>query len=253
MEKPSTSIPEAITIEVIVDMKTSVLDIVDFHSHILPGVDHGSENFENSIKQLKNAKKFSIERILATSHFYPSTHTLSAFLSLRDSAAKRLNDARDSDMPVFKVGAEVLICEGLERFPGLEKLCFFGTNHLLIELPFFDFREEYAETVGILIKNGYNVILAHADRYPKEDIEIMLDYGVSNLQINADSLCSVIKKKHIINWFERGLVSMIGSDVHGSGRRAYKCFKKSHDKISDYIGQIKAKSDKIWDEISNIQ
>ena len=223
-------------------MKTSVYDVVDFHSHILPGVDHGSENLENSIKQLNNAKKFSIKRILATPHFYPSTHTLSSFLDLRDRAVKKLNDARTSDMPVFKIGAEVLICEGLERFPGLDKLFFFGTNHLLLELPFFDFREEYAETVGTLIKNGYNVILAHADRYPKEDIEVMLDYGVSNLQINADSLCSLVKKRHIKKWFECGLVSMIGSDAHGSGRRAFSFFEKSQHKISDYLEEIKAKS-----------
>jgi len=227
----------------------AAMDVVDFHSHILPGADHGSENLETSLAQLKIAKKYSVNRIVATPHFYPSVHTLSGFLAMRNRAVDTLKQALTTELPQFKVGAEVLICEGLERFPSLEKLCFQNTKHIMLELPFFGFSEEYAETAGQIVDMGYNVILAHADRYPKEDIEVMLDYGVKNLQINASSLASVFKKKHIFNWIENGFVCMIGSDIHGPGAKAYRHFSKAKKNLKEFLSIIKKSSDKIWNEI----
>lgn len=225
------------------------MDIVDFHSHILPGADHGSDNLKTSLSQLKIAKKYSVTRILATPHFYPSVHTLSSFLAMRAQSVNTLKQALTTELPQFKVGAEVLICEGLERFPSLEKLCFQNTKHIMLELPFFNFSEEYAETAGQIVDMGYNVILAHADRYPKEDIEIMLDYGVKNLQINASSIASVFKKKHIYNWIQKGLVCMIGSDIHGPRAKAYRHFSKAQKNLKELLSIIKKSSDQIWDEI----
>ena len=142
---------------------TSLCDVVDFHSHILHGVDHGSESMKMSLSQIKIAKSYSVNRILATPHFYPNLHTLSSFLKLRDSAALDLKKQISDNSVEIKLGAEVLICEGLERFPGLEKLCFSGTKYIMLELPTDDFLEEYAVTAGYIADMGYEIILAHAD------------------------------------------------------------------------------------------
>ena len=227
-------------------------DIVDFHSHILPGVDHGSDNLDCTLYQIKLAKSYSVKRIVATPHFYPSVHTLSNFLNLRDRAIQTLKQVADDTLPEIKVGAEVLLCEGLERFPNLDKLCFQNTKYIMLELPFMAFSEEYAISAGAIADMGYNVILAHADRYSKETVEIMLDYGVTSLQINVDSLVTMFRKKHILKWIEDGRVSMIGSDIHGTSKKYYKRFCQAQNKFSELFLPIKKASDKIWKEIEAI-
>ena len=43
--------------------------MTDFHSHILPGLDDGSKNVEESVKILKMMAEQGIERVAATPHF----------------------------------------------------------------------------------------------------------------------------------------------------------------------------------------
>ncbi len=232
-------------------MKKSNVDLADFHSHILPGVDHGSDSLATSISQLNIAKQFGTSRIVATSHFYPHIHTLDSFLSARKVAAKSLNKSQNIDSPKIKLGAEVLLCDGLNRFSGLDQLCFLGTNYLLLELPFNDFKLEYCDTVHEILKSGIEVILAHADRYPKDNIESLFDIGVSKIQLNASSLCSFGNKKHLYDWIDRGYVVAIGSDIHGADKKAYSKFEKAKKCLSDRIISIQEKSDKIWNEIES--
>lgn len=232
--------------------KPADLDIVDFHAHILPGADHGSDSVKTSLEQLALAKKYSANRILATPHFYPNVHTVSSFISLRSEAALALNSSTSQNMPQIKLGAEVLICEGLQRLPDLDKLCFLGTNYLMLELPFFNFSEEYVDVVSSILDSGYNVILAHADRYPAAYIEQFIDCGVKSLQINALSLLSFFKPRHIFRWLEKGLVTMLGSDIHGANKSVYSGFLKSKSKISEFLPYIKKTSDYIWNQIESI-
>ncbi len=229
------------------------IDIIDFHSHILPGVDHGSEDLTTSLSQLYIAKENCVNRILATSHFYPAQHNVSDFLQMRDKAAAALISSKGADMPEIKLGAEVLICDGLERLPDLHKLCFQGTNYILIELPFFEFTDSMANTIEAILDQGLNVILAHADRYPKSTIEILLDCGVKMLQINVDSLCTFFKKKHIYKWFEKGFVGMIGSDIHGTDKIAYHKFTTAKKRLKRILPYIKETSDMVWNQIESIK
>ena len=46
-------------------MKEFNIDFVDFHTHILPSVDHGSDSIETSLSQLALAKSFG-------AHVYPA-------------------------------------------------------------------------------------------------------------------------------------------------------------------------------------
>ena len=177
-------------------MDNRKIDLVDFHAHILPGADHGSDSIETSIKQLKLAAAEGVTRIIATPHFYPHRHTLDKFLEKRAACAKVLSDACDGTLPAVKLGAEVLLCPGLDKFDGLENLCLSGTKYLLLELPFSDFRDSYFKSIEALLDKGYDIIIAHADRYPEKNIETLLELKVK-LQLNADALSGFFIKKHI--------------------------------------------------------
>ena len=232
-------------------MRSCALDVVDFHSHILPCADHGSYSIKTSILQIGFAKKNSVSRIIATPHFYPHMHTLKVFLNMRTASANTLNSYTiEEDAPAVKLGAEVLLCEGLEKFSGLPELCLQGTNTILLELPFVEFHKEYVKTTLRLMDKGYDVILAHADRYRKDNIQKFLDSGVKKLQLNASSLVGPIRRKHLFDWAASGYVVAIGSDIHGSDKNAYKRFSKVLKKSNPDISYIKKRSDEIWDKMT---
>lgn len=46
--------------------------IIDFHSHILPGIDDGARNLETSLAMLDMIKAYHADIMLATPHFYAS-------------------------------------------------------------------------------------------------------------------------------------------------------------------------------------
>ena len=43
--------------------------MIDFHTHILPNIDNGSRNIEETINLIKEAKEAGFEGIVLTSHY----------------------------------------------------------------------------------------------------------------------------------------------------------------------------------------
>ena len=227
-------------------MINPINSIIDFHAHILPRADHGSSSVDISIFQLNSAKKSGVQKIIATPHFYPNEHFIDSFLRKRNKSYEALLPYLTDELPEVKVGAEVLLCANIDKLPGIEKLCVYGTNVLLIELPFTGYSDEHFEAVYNLIKNGFQIVLAHADRYPPSDIDKLLTLDLS-LQINADSLTRIIKNKKIYQWIETGRVCALGSDIHGKDNKAYKRLISAAKKTENYLDQINFRSQMIWE------
>lgn len=222
-----------------------MIDIVDFHSHILPGADHGSASVSESLDQLRLASARGIKRIITTPHFYPDSHEVASFISRRGEAYNKLKAALPDDSPDIKLGAEVLICEGIENMPNLDKLFVFETSTLLLELSYTDFQYSHVKSVSTLVSSGVDVVLAHADRYPKENIARLLEVG-ARIQLNVDSLKSLFLPKHLKEWIISGRVIALGSDIHGRDQKAYRNFATAVSRLSGYIDHIKEQSDIIW-------
>lgn len=197
--------------------------IVDFHSHVLPRADHGSSSVDTSLCQISMARQSGVSCILATPHFYPAEQDVSRFLERRSNAYNNLKASLDGNSPQIILGAEVLICDNIEALPRIEELCIGETNALLLELPFNDFDKRYIASVGALKKRGFNVVLAHADRYDMHNINSLVSAG-AKIQLNANSLARLFVKKHLYEWIDAGLVVGLGSDIHGTDKGAYKNF-----------------------------
>ena len=222
------------------------MKIIDFHSHILPYADHGSDSEEISLKQLKYASDANIDIIVATPHFYPHKHNVEKFVEKREKCYKRLMNAYSesgSNIQILK-GAEILIGQGLENLPNLDRLCIENTKTLLVELPLYEFKRIYTETAEALISAGYEVILAHADRYNPSDVETMLTAGIK-IQLNTISISGLFIKKHLKDWIERGVVYALGSDIHMNDASAYKKFSKAIKKLGPKADDIMNKTEKL--------
>ena len=228
---------------------TGKIDIVDFHAHVLPKADHGSNSVKQSISQLKIAKKAGVTRIIATPHFYPHRHSVSSFLKRRKASYAALigSGAITPDMPEIRLGAEVLLFENIDKMPDLKMLCIEGTNYLLLELPFADLTDEHVETAAKIMQLGITVVIAHADRYDREWVEKFIKIGAL-IQLNADAFTFIRKRPHLLNWVDARLVVGLGSDIHGPRRRFYNNFVNAQKKIGESLSLIVKFSDKIWEE-----
>ena len=220
------------------------LNIVDFHAHILPGADHGSDSIETSLWQINSARNVGVNRIIATPHFYPHRHSVKSFIERRNKAYNILAPHLPPDMEI-RLGAEALICTGFERLPDMELLFIEGTKTILIELPFDNFDDGFCQSVEEMKKQGIDVVLAHADRYSTTNVEKMLRSG-ARLQINAKALLGLVKRREVYSWLDSGKVAYIGSDIHGKDKFAYRNFTRGISKIEEAKDIIRQNSDDIW-------
>ena len=224
--------------------------MIDFHSHIIPWADHGSNSIETTLFQLNSASEIGVKTIVATPHFYPQYENTERFIERRNSCYERLKEHITEAHPQIILGAEVLICDNIEAMPGLDSLCIGGTNVILLELPFTDFSDSYVYSVKMLIKQGYTVVLAHADRYNPDNIDRLVSAG-AKIQLNADSLSKLFVQPYVKGWVERNKVVAIGSDIHGSDAKAYKRFQKALKKLGDKTAIITAKSTELLNSTDN--
>ena len=67
-------------------------EIIDFHTHVLPGIDDGSCNVEESIALLRKEAEQGITHVIATPHFYPRYDTPEHFLERRAEAEAILRE-----------------------------------------------------------------------------------------------------------------------------------------------------------------
>ena len=110
---------------------------VDFHSHILPGVDDGSKSVEESLELLRMEAQQGIRHVLATPHFYASHDTPERFLKRRAAAWEKLRAAMANEpgLPEVTLGAEVYYFNGISDSDVLKELTIGKKRFILIEMP----------------------------------------------------------------------------------------------------------------------
>lgn len=108
---------------------------VDFHTHILPGMDDGAKDLSVSLRMLGALRAQRVGAVALTPHFYPHRETLSAFLERRERAWQELSAAvAGGGYPALLPGAEVYLTPGLAEMD-LRALSMGEAGLLLVEMP----------------------------------------------------------------------------------------------------------------------
>ena len=114
--------------------------MIDFHTHILPHMDDGSQSLEQAREMIKREQAEGIQDIIATPHFYADRVGMDSFLSYREKSMQAVQKMMEKEMwerpPRIYGGAEVYYFPGIGRASEISKLCVEGTSLLLLELPF---------------------------------------------------------------------------------------------------------------------
>lgn len=196
--------------------------MIDFHTHILPGIDDGARTYGNAIELIQEEVSQGIDTIVLTPHFDFEKKDLSEFLAQRDAAYAELKRAvKERRIPVqLHVGAEVRFSPRLLD-ADIAPLCVEGSRYILVEFPMSHTPSATREVFYSLMTGGYFPILAHAERYNIENKSNYLYNLVCSgvlMQVNYESAMNHRKKK-VAELIKHDMVHLWGSDTHSMDKR----------------------------------
>lgn len=193
----------------------------DVHSHLLPGIDDGSKNMDETIAMLAKFESLGYKKVITTPHimsdYYKNTpEIILGKLADVKAMAKQLNLSIE-----IEAAAEYYNDEYFIQLIKEKNLLTFGDNYVLVE---FAFMSEPTNTQSMffeLLSAGYKPVLAHFERYAywwgsTEKAEEFRAKGVK-IQMNLNSLSGHYGpevKKQAESLIDKGIIDLVGTDCH---------------------------------------
>lgn len=198
--------------------------MIDFHSHILPGMDDGSKSVEQSIEMLTALKQQGITKVVATPHFYANCESVADFIRRRQSCFQKLSDRIGDGLPHILLGAEVRYYEGISRLENLSELCVQGSRMLLLEMPVSTWSEfMLRDLIDLAGKKDIILVLAHIERYLRLQnngvFEDLLDSGIL-MQMNSGFVIDFFTRRKALKLLKNKQVHIMGTDCHNMTNRS---------------------------------
>ena len=204
--------------------------MIDIHTHVLPGVDDGSQSMEMSLEMLALAADSGVEALVTTPHCnipdeyenYASEQMLSLW--------ERLDRARKAEGIPVKLyrGMEIFATAELpelllsRRVWTLNDTSYFLTEFAFDEDPLFCY-----DVLARCKKLGFHPVIAHPERYYfiQDDPQIAYDFCTDGcaLQINKGSVLGrfgpdAMDTAHLL--LQHGLCACLASDAHSPQQRS---------------------------------
>ena len=207
--------------------------MIDFHSHILPGIDDGSKTPEMSMEIIKTGLNEGVNKFIFTPHFYDHRQSYEEFIINRKKAVialKSFYEEQGEELPSFLIGAEVALSENTPFTDNLDKLCIEGTELLLLEIPYAPHANWVPKALyTIMYEKNVTPVIAHLDRYVdsrghKQVIEELIKMDIP-IQINASAFLNRKTRKFVKKLLENENTLVLGSDVHNLTTRPYEFAK----------------------------
>ena len=190
---------------------------VDYHSHILPGVDDGVRSFEDSKKILEEYTRLGVRKVYLTPHVMEDVPNTVEDLKKRFEELKAYLEG--VTVPELVLASENML-DGLfsERLEKGELLPLDG-EHVLVETSYYNPPYNMEELIFKLKSAGYIPLLAHPERYrymEKSDYEHWKNSGV-HFQMNLSSLVGFYgdsARKNAEMLLKENMYDFIGTDLH---------------------------------------
>jgi protein-tyrosine phosphatase len=204
--------------------------MLDFHSHLMPGVDDGAADIDESRYGLRTLAEQGVTTVITTPHVRASvTHKpqeLYRQLLDLDQAFEALTDLAKAEFPNLRVerGAELMLDVPSPLLID-ERMHLAGTSFVLVEFPFMNIPPHSTIPLREIRANGVIPIVAHPERYSNmagnlEIVEEWRDVG-AYIQINTGSLVGqygATARRLVWQILEQGWADYLSSDFHSRGR-----------------------------------
>ena len=203
--------------------------IIDFHSHLIPRVDDGSQSVGQSLEALRAMAEQGITTAVTTPHFDASLtrdpQALAARLHEFDAGWEELQGsvAGEPGLPLLLRGTEVMLDE-----PDVDladpRIRLNGGRFVLCEFPSLRLPPNAEWGITNLVAKGWQPIVAHPERYRNLDagLEMLARLRTAGavFQMNASSLVGWHGETPLANarrLLAQGWVEYISSDYHTRG------------------------------------
>lgn len=215
-------------------------DMIDLHNHILPGMDDGAADLDESLAIARQFLAEGVTRIVATPHVNPVRDTGPTAEEVRTSVAA-LREA------LVHAGIDLEVLPGSEIFltpevPELVKrgevASLGGGSAVLVELPFDRRPAGFEHPLAQLVDAGYQPVLAHPERYAfvQRDpaaLDSVVDRGVV-LQLTAPAFLGQygdLVRRTARQLLRQGCYGLASSDRHHPGPE--RSLAVLHKQLSD--------------------
>lgn len=197
--------------------------MIDIHSHIIPGVDDGAETLVDSVEIVRGLVAQGVTDIIATPHFVDGSVYESPREKNRELFAELLTALKEHEIKVnIYLGNEIYITERIDQLIKDGMISTLAdSKYILVELPLNGEYTNYEDILESLGYFGYQVILAHPERYGifQEDYSKLMnlcEMGIL-LQCNIGSVIGKYGKdvkKQVKRLMKEKRVFCFGSDMH---------------------------------------
>ncbi|MFL5540222.1 MAG: tyrosine-protein phosphatase [Longimicrobiaceae bacterium] len=204
--------------------------MIDFHNHVVPGVDDGAADLPQALSALAAFAAQGVDTVVATPHLSGAATRdpalLERALARVDAAWEALRHAAADAVPGVRLarGAEVMLDVPAPDFSD-PRVRLAGTAFVLVEFPWMSVPPGAAQVLAGLREAGWRPVLAHPERYPEASVAGAGEWRRAGaaLQVNAGSLLGRYgegPRRAAWGLLERGWADYLCSDFHARGRCA---------------------------------
>lgn len=194
--------------------------LTDWHSHILPGVDDGVREIEESLRILARYAELGVARLWLTPHVMEDVPNAPDALRARFNAvfAEYMSAAPAVEL---HLAAENMLDNLFDSRlqAGILLPIGYDADHLLVETSYFTPPSDFYDKIKQTFAAGFYPVLAHPERYvymEKRDYSRLLGMGVK-FQLNLFSLTGMYgtpAQKKAQALLSDNAYTLIGSDTH---------------------------------------
>lgn len=198
--------------------------MIDIHTHILPGLDDGARDMEDSLSMAALALKSGVHTLVATSHAntggFFKEYSIEEYLQRLEAFRKALDEVK-LPLRVFS-GMEIYMTREVPRMIREGRLLSLNqTGYFLTEFSFGIEQEEMDEMLHDLMELGVTPVIAHPERYrcvqeSESGIAKWKNRGCL-MQVNRGSIFGRFgsgAKQCVDRLLDQHMVTCIASDAH---------------------------------------
>lgn len=140
-------------------------DHIDFHSHLLFGIDDGAKTFNETLSLVQSLMDFGITKFITTPHVMKHVweNTRTAIVQRQDAVNALL---QKSGVNIeLKAAAEYLLDDSFLTLLQTEPLLTLKDNYVLVEMSYLNPPIQLYDLLFELQVAGYKPVLAHPERY----------------------------------------------------------------------------------------
>lgn len=194
----------------------------DIHSHLLPGIDDGAKNLDDSMQLISKMYSYGIKNFVTTPHIFGGVYeNTSEIIKAKLKVVQQELLNRGMEDINIRAASEYMMDELFMERLEADDILTLKDNLVLVELPYFNQPFNLYDVLFQIQLKGYKPVLAHPERYRYYHNDFQSYYRLKKagciFQLDLLSLlgqygksAQKIAEKILMN----NLYDVVGSDVH---------------------------------------